>query len=208
MRIDGAVCRAKFDQEVQRLESQRETLAGWGCWVARVAFPVIDVVFVPRAPLVVTEPMRASSIIVVQRPPLVDRKVGFLAARAFGARISLDDYDQRAPSVVFRDPWTWEVLGPEALPAATFLDEGGGAMPIMQGGHPATGLPFLCARGIREYHDHPQHGGDDWMLYRGSMGAFHAISVVWRTCIMAIRPRIASASSFNIGWEPVREEAL
>ena len=28
-------------------------------------------------------------------------------------------------------------------------------------------LPFLCIRGVREYHRHPAHTGDAWLLHRG-----------------------------------------
>jgi len=33
-------------------------------------------------------------------------------------------------------------------------------------GHPKTGRPFLCVRGTRQYHTHPQHSGDSWLLSR------------------------------------------
>jgi len=29
-------------------------------------------------------------------------------------------------------------------------------------------IPFFCIRGIREYHNHPYHTGDAWLLYRGT----------------------------------------
>lgn len=32
---------------------------------------------------------------------------------------------------------------------------------------PPDGIPFLCMRGVREYHRHPAHTGDAWFLYRG-----------------------------------------
>ena len=28
-------------------------------------------------------------------------------------------------------------------------------------------IPFLCTRGVREYHRHPAHTGDSWLLHRG-----------------------------------------
>lgn len=28
-------------------------------------------------------------------------------------------------------------------------------------------IPFLCMRGVREYHRHPAHSGDAWLLHRG-----------------------------------------
>jgi hypothetical protein len=34
--------------------------------------------------------------------------------------------------------------------------------------HPATGLPFVCMRGAREYHTHPSHVTDLWSNIRDS----------------------------------------
>ncbi len=31
-------------------------------------------------------------------------------------------------------------------------------------------IPFLCVAGVREYHEHPAHSGDQWELYRSSGG--------------------------------------
>ena len=39
-------------------------------------------------------------------------------------------------------------------------------MDLIVQGHPKTGRPFFCVPGIREYHDHPQHSGDPWLLHR------------------------------------------
>jgi hypothetical protein len=34
------------------------------------------------------------------------------------------------------------------------------------GRHPATGRPFVCMAGAREYHIHPSHVNDSWENYR------------------------------------------
>ena len=34
--------------------------------------------------------------------------------------------------------------------------------------HPVTNRPFFCIPGIRQYHDHPQHSGDSWLLHRAA----------------------------------------
>lgn len=31
-------------------------------------------------------------------------------------------------------------------------------------------FPFLCLPGVREYHNHPAHTGDSWLLHRGKGG--------------------------------------
>ena len=30
-------------------------------------------------------------------------------------------------------------------------------------------IPFLCHPGVREYHEHPAHDGNDWLLHRTSV---------------------------------------
>lgn len=42
--------------------------------------------------------------------------------------------------------------------------------------HPRYGRPFFCRRGIREYHEHPQHEDDPWVRYRNGL-PLHAIVV-------------------------------
>ena len=48
--------------------------------------------------------------------------------------------------------------------------------------HPDTGRPFFCVPGIRQYHDHPQHSGDSWLLQRHTQeGSLATISDrIWR----------------------------
>lgn len=36
--------------------------------------------------------------------------------------------------------------------------------------HPATGLPFICSPGAREYHTHSSHINDHWEAYRSQTG--------------------------------------
>lgn len=40
--------------------------------------------------------------------------------------------------------------------------------------HGPNERPFLCLPGVREYHEHPAHTGDSWLLHRGSgSGSLH-----------------------------------
>ena len=38
----------------------------------------------------------------------------------------------------------------------------------MRGPHDSEDVPFLCIPGVREYHEHPAHSGDSWLLHKGS----------------------------------------
>src|SRR6478752_4549703 len=78
-------------------------------------------------------------------------------------RIDFENYDLWPPSVEFIDPATG-AFAPPPVAAIAVTDEG--ARNILVDGHPTTRRPFFCIRGTREYHTHPQHSGDDWLLSR------------------------------------------
>lgn len=104
--------------------------------------------------------------------------IGFVApnARPLGVRImpvairlSYDNYDIWPPSLKFIDPLTGELVIPTV---AARKRDGELLRPIVLTGHPSADGAFLCLPGIREYHTHPQHSGDDWLRYRAQgMGA-------------------------------------
>jgi hypothetical protein len=95
------------------------------------------------------------------------------------ARLAFHNYDRRPPSVSFIDFFTREPATP-AVKAITWRD--GEADEILIAGHPDTGQPFLCIRGVYEYHSHDEHSGDDWLLHRSEgAGTLASIcEVIWR----------------------------
>jgi hypothetical protein len=100
--------------------------------------------------------------------------VGFLAKLPLGGsvpvpcftasvRIDFTNFDLWAPSVEFINPLDGTTSQP-LIQALVESEEGPRNLVI--GGHPATGRPFFCLAGVREYHTHPQHSGDSWLLRR------------------------------------------
>jgi Predicted metal binding domain len=208
MRIDPAVSRAKYAEAIRHLDAQAETLRQRGCWVQRMSYPEVDVVFLPRAPLRVSVPVVQASELILRpgsaKATLMPISLGALAGRAFGVRVLMDDYDQRAPSITFRDPWTWAPLAHGEIPIGYTVDETGKAQLVRLDEHPETKQPFLCLRGTREYHEHPQHTGDDWMLYRAGASLFDLLSQVWLTCVQQAHPNILflPQKGLPLSWEP------
>ncbi|MHB2032744.1 MAG: putative metal-binding protein [Gemmatimonadaceae bacterium] len=87
-----------------------------------------------------------------------------LAVVACAVRLSYDNYDIWPPSLTFID-----AIGhvPIAMPHVQAMQPSPtGPKNVLIATHPETRLPFLCVPGIREYHTHPQHSGDSWLLYR------------------------------------------
>jgi len=67
-------------------------------------------------------------------------------------RLICDDWNDLPPSITLHaaDGAMLEALPPN--PTGVFNSSA----------HPATGRPFICMRGSREYHTHPSHVGDLW----------------------------------------------
>lgn len=117
-------------------------------------------------------------------------EVAFVASVAVGnlqlpaitasIRLTYENYDLWPPSLTFIDPRTGEL----APPVVQAPDTVGSEVRNVLLGHP-NGRPFLCIPGVREYHNHPQHSGDDWLLHRSSGAGRLAIicDIVWRRMV-------------------------
>jgi hypothetical protein len=190
MLLDAAVERRKFDREVALLNKNAMRLRAVGAWIVRMEWPDIDVMFVPRLSFRIGLPTTPTGLLVPGQPFQAMELPG-LAARAFGVRINLDGYDQRAPSVTFRDPWTWDLAPYAVLPIAQLVDDDP-AKPqiVLLDAHPMVARPFLCLRGVREYHEHPQHDGDDWAIYRSATNVYVLIERIARVALASVRPQV------------------
>lgn len=153
--VDPAVSRAKFNDQITQYQSAEDEYIRRGWWMVKAEFPEVFIVF--GTPSIA--------------PPVV----------AFGALINFDNYDLRPPSVWLVDPFTRERYTMAQVPIAPMprrrniplegLEQFGPAVPqqvqvdhLLQGD--AETLPFICVPGIREYHNHPAHTGDSWLLHR------------------------------------------
>ena len=86
---------------------------------------------------------------VVFTHPKTNRRVGF--------RFICDNWDEQPPSLVLFDPDTAAELDWSKWPQGVWS---------VGNSHPITGKPFLCLRGIREYHTHSSHLDDHWSNYK------------------------------------------
>lgn len=155
--LDPLVARAKFDNEVSAFREIECTYSKRGIWLVRAEYPEVFIVF--GAPN--TMPLRLL---------------------AFGAVIDFTNYDLWPPSVRLVDPITQvPYKGGELPPQAMLLRRQSAVAPAVAGATengPNLGrfmvwllpdeVPFLCHPGIREYHEHPAHTGDSWLLHRTS----------------------------------------
>jgi hypothetical protein len=204
MRVDPELSRRKFALEHNKLTEQRGLLEKRGIFVlASSTFPYVEVFYAPRGPLRVLLPPPPG----MPTPPgaMAMFEVPSLAAAGFKARFDLTDYDLVAPSLEFLDPVTNQALKYETMFRAFEFEKQRGAHEVLLPSHPNTNRPFLCLRGIREYHEHPQHVGDDWLLYRDQMSLFTLIIAVWRVTVDLVRSQISPIQTsgqlaIHIGW--------
>jgi hypothetical protein len=137
---DPEVTREKFEQEVRKFRAVEEHYRTKGILLQEIQFPKIQLAFCSTK----------------------------LQPNIIGYSVMLDftNYDTEPPSIKFVNPFTKELLKREEIPFAFLqfknpfqhqdLIQGGGTMDL-----------FLCIPGVREYHQHPAHSGDSWLLYRG-----------------------------------------
>ncbi|PKH37236.1 Predicted metal binding domain-containing protein [Nocardioides alpinus] len=141
--VPHEVSRAKFHQQLERFETNRNAFARRGWLLLDHGDLWVEVGFLHQVP------MASLSV------PVMTACV----------RIDYWNFDLWPPSVMFVDPLTREpapplVRAPDKVSDTEVRD-------ALIDGHPETGMAFLCIPGIREYHSHPQHNGDDWLLHRG-----------------------------------------
>jgi hypothetical protein len=207
-RVDPEVSRLKFEREVNRLAEQQADLQRRGIFVfGTPTYPIVELIFVPRHLLQVVIATQQSNNIELppDAPPgaitMAIAAVPSIAAQAFKARFDLTDYDLRAPSLEFRDPWTDALLPYGTMFRALEYEKDRQAHLVLLDDHPTTHKPFLCLRGIREYHEHPQHSGDDWLLYRTEMSLFSIVMSLWRVSIDIVRPMLVPhPAGLQVQW--------
>lgn len=150
--VDPAVSRTKFDREVAEYRQLEATYRRRGWWLMEAEFPIVVVAFIATQ-------LRPAPVVCA-------------------VRINFANYDVEPPSVQLIDPFTQQPYRASELPTVLLRRQtvqvqgmpGGAqmlsAVPLMQA-HQPTDIPFLCIPGVREYHAHPAHTGDGWLLHRG-----------------------------------------
>lgn len=141
--VDPEVTRLKLERELELWREHEETYRRRGWLLLGRRELEVDIGFLARLPI-------------GARP---------IPALAACVRIDFTNFDLWPPSVEFIDPFTGEHAPP---PVQALVDTDEGPRDLVVHSHPDSNRPFFCVPGIRQYHDHPQHSGDSWLLHRGS----------------------------------------
>jgi hypothetical protein len=155
---DPVVSRRKFDREIGEYRAlwQEHRKRGW--FLVEADYPRVSVVLASAT-------LKPHALIM-------------------GVAFDYTGYDAVPPSVRIVDPFSGEPYKAKDLP--TPLNRTLPAQAISVPGLPAEqkvmmgavqqymqfygpeDIPFLCLAGVREYHEHPAHSGDQWELHRPS----------------------------------------
>ena len=154
------VSQAKVDEQLQDWRRNDAVYRRRGWVLLGTADLTVDVAFVVRVPI-------AGDLVAPMMPVAI--------------RLSFDNYDLWPPSLTFIDPASGQPAAPLARAIELVNGEPRDALLV----HPDSQAPFLCVPGVREYHSHPQHTGDDWLLYRSTGAGRLAVicDIVWRRMI-------------------------
>lgn len=156
--VDPEVTRLKFARELDLWKENVEAYRRRGWILLGDDDLTVDIGFLGRLPL--------------GGPPL--------PAMTACVRVDFTNYDLWPPSVEFINPFTGEYAPP---PVQALVDSDLGPQDIVVHNDPETNRPFFCVPGIRQYHDHPQHSGDAWLLHRDThQGSLATIcDRIWRS---------------------------
>lgn len=171
--VDPVVSKAKFDREIANYRQIEDVYIQRGWYLLKATFPEVFVVFAAH-----------------QLTP---------APVVFGVRLDFTDFDFKPPSVRIVNPFSGIPYLAKELPDPAKLFRKGTApnqpiqipqapgvmlqlQPMQQlvQSHDPEAIPFLCLAGVREYHEHPAHTGDNWLLHRakGEGTLYHILSVL------------------------------
>lgn len=142
--VDEAVTRRKFEEEVAQYETLADHYRSEGVLLLKRAYPNLYFAFV------------ASHL----SPQAI----------VFAVCINFINFDVWAPSVQFVNALTLQpVLVPQLhTKLVRNLGTEGSVQPQPLVQAQLDRVPFICFAGVREYHNHPRHKDDPWLLHRGS----------------------------------------
>jgi hypothetical protein len=174
--VDEAVSRRKFDREVAEYREQEATYRRRGWLMLRAEYPEVLVAFAAAH---------------LKPAPIVT-----------GALLDYTNYDAEPPSFRMVDPFTSEPYKASELPTILRRMAGPGQQIALPGGqgmiqigseqqlmvaHDPNDVPFLCIAGVREYHAHPAHSGDRWVLHR-TRGAGRIVNLLQTVDAYGLQP--------------------
>lgn len=141
---------------------------------------------------------------------LLARGGGPVPLVATSVRLLFDNYDLWPPSLSFTDPFTGDPLPPGVMPVAQAVDFRTDTPTVLiPGMHHETGRAFLCLPGVREYHRHPEHSGDHWLLHRNTgAGTLDAIAATLHRTVASTVLGLSVQTTMVLAGDGVQLQAV
>lgn len=175
--VDPAVTRIKFEREIRNYRTMESEYQRRGWLLLRAEYPEAVVLF--------AAPQLAP-------PPLL-----------VGVVINFINYDFWPPSVRFVNPFTLARLRGSEMPIQ-LLKRVPGDPPVQHliQQH-ADQVPFLCVRGVREYHHHPFHSNNPWLAQRGAAAGtlYDILNIIWLHGVVPIKHYAVQFGAIGIGLQ-------
>lgn len=102
--------------------------------------------------------------------PIIDCSFSASSRTTMRLRLSCDNWNDDPPSI--------EILAADGSPLAVPPADPNSV--FNRGPHPATGRPFICMRGSREYHTHPSHRNDYWDRLKSDSVRYSLVAILDR----------------------------
>lgn len=147
--VDPKVSQRKFDQEIGAFVNETVMHRSRGIYLIEHKFP--NAYFAFGSPSLAPCPI------------------------VFAVKINFDNYDLEPLSIEFIHPFTFSKLKLHEM--STHFNRNLSNIPgmvqlqaLLQQEPSPDAFPFLCIAGVREYHNHPAHTGNSWLLHRKNGG--------------------------------------
>lgn len=183
--VDKKVTRKKFERQVSDFNLQKDQFRKKGILPLLIDFPVFEFAFLAQDSFLILQEsgmlgFPSSNINPVnpkfQVNPALAIKIPY-PSFLFAIRVDYSNYDVVPPSLRFINPSTSDemrqvaasiTIRPDQQNLNSLVDD---RFKILNQNILLQDIEerlFVCLRGLREYHMHPQHDGDAWGLYRNS----------------------------------------
>ncbi len=170
---DVRVTRAKFDRQVNDFNKNASDYRKEGIICLKIEFPVLEFAFLAKETQYnLNLNMLAPEGGVVLQQIGIHRQVPHYL---FSIRLDYSSFDATPPSLRIINPFTSELssqvsiapfITPSQQDSNSLIDDRLKTINQNILLKDNDDQLFVCLRGLREYHEHPQHNGDSWFLYR------------------------------------------
>ena len=166
--VDERVTRLKYERQIENFERLESSYRREGIITLSIEFPYFEFAFFAKETLVqIKNPLIIPEKTLVIRTPL--------PLCLFSIKIDYTNFDTIPPSISIINLFTSKkernvqfapYITPDQQNKRSLIDE------RFKSINQNVLIPdskqdlFFCLRGIKEYHEHPQHNGDSWLLYR------------------------------------------